>query len=143
MPAYITHVLRTLGYRVHLHRVPLATITEAMHRHFQLSVDGNWLVDYPDPSSYLPQFFSCGGGTSNGYYSNRRLEREMQQAGLLELTNPTKATALWEKIDRQVTKDAAWVPTVNERDVELVSTRLRNYQYNPIWGFLADQSWLR
>ena len=44
---------------------------------------------------------------------------------------------------RQLTNDAVWVPTVNERDVELVSTRRRNYQYTPIWGVLADQSWLR
>jgi hypothetical protein len=34
------------------------------------------------------------------------------------------------------------VPTVNLREVDLVSSRLRNYQYNPVWGFLADQSWL-
>ena len=37
---------------------------------------------------------------------------------------------------------AVWVPTVTYRDVELTSRRLRNYQYNPVWGFLADQSWL-
>jgi ABC-type transport system substrate-binding protein len=67
----------------------------------------------------------------------------MHQAVLPELTNPPKAKALWESIDHQLTNDAPWVPTVNERDVELISARLRNYQYNPIWGFLADQAWLR
>jgi len=24
-----------------------------------------------------------------------------------------------------------------------MSRRLGNYQYNPVWGFLADQAWLR
>jgi ABC-type Na+ transport system ATPase subunit NatA len=38
---------------------------------------------------------------------------------------------------------AAWVPTVSLRVVELTSRRLGNYQYNPVWGFLADQSWVR
>lgn len=33
-------------------------------------------------------------------------------------------------------------PTVNDREVEFVSQRLHNYEYNPVWGFLADQSWL-
>jgi hypothetical protein len=28
------------------------------------------------------------------------------------------------------------------RDVELTSRRLRNYQCYPVWGFLADQSWV-
>jgi hypothetical protein len=32
---------------------------------------------------------------------------------------------------------------VTLRDVELTSRRLRNYQYNPVWDFLADQSWVR
>jgi hypothetical protein len=34
------------------------------------------------------------------------------------------------------------MPTVKERDVDFVSKRLHNYEYNPVWGFLADQSWL-
>ena len=67
----------------------------------------------------------------------------MQQAALLELSDPARSSARWESIDRQLTDAAIWVPTVNEREVDLVSGRLRNYEYNPVWGFLADQSWLR
>ena len=113
-----------------------------MRRHDQLATDGDWLADYPNPSSYLPQFFSCNGGTGNGFYCSPALDDEMAQASSLELTHPATATALWISIDHQLTNDAAWVPTVNEREVELVSKRLRNYEYNPVWGFLADQSWL-
>ena len=141
--AYIASVLRELGYRVHVHLVPLAAITEAMWQRMQVSVDGDWLANYPDPSSYLPQFFGCGGGNSNGYYCSPALDLEMQQAETLELTDPSAASAVWEKVDRQLTDDAVWVPTVTLRDVELTSRRLRNYQYNPVWGFLADQSWVR
>ena len=142
-PAYIAGVLRALGYRVRLRLVPFASITEAMRHRFQVSVDGDWLASYPEPSSYIPGFFGCRGGTSNGYYCDPQLDREMQEAGLLELTDPPRARALWDSIDRQLTDNAAWVPTVNLRDVELTSLRLGNYQYNPVWGFLADQSWVR
>jgi YVTN family beta-propeller protein len=140
--AYIASVLSALGYRVRLHLIPFASITEAMDKRFQLSVEGDWLANYPDPSSYLPSFFGCGGGTSNGYYCNPALDREMQQAELAELNDPANAAAAWASIDRQLTNDAIWVPTVTLRDVELTSRRLHNYQYNPVWGFLADQSWL-
>ena len=140
--SYIAGVLRVLGYRVHLRLVPFATITPAMWKRMQISVGGDWLANYPDPSSYLPQFFACGGGNSNGYYCNPALDRKMQHAELLELTDPPRATATWESVDRQLTNKAVWVPTVTYRDVELTSRRLRNYQYNPVWGFLADQSWL-
>jgi peptide/nickel transport system substrate-binding protein len=66
----------------------------------------------------------------------------MTEASLLELSHPTKAAAIWMSIDRQLTDDAVWVPTVSEREVDFVSRRLHNYEYNPVWGFLADQSWL-
>lgn len=72
-----------------------------------------------------------------------RLDRKMQNAELLELSDPAEASARWESIDRELTDDAVWVPYVNEREVDLVSKRLRNYEFNPVWGFLADQSWLR
>ena len=31
----------------------------------------------------------------------------------------------------------------NERHVTLVSRRVRTYQYNPQWGVLLDQLWVR
>jgi YVTN family beta-propeller protein len=141
--AYFASVLRALGYRVHLHLVPFGSITESMRTRFQLSTDGDWLADYPDPSSYLPQFFGCGGGTSNGYFCDPALDRAMQRASQLELTDPARSAAAWAQIDRQLTDAAPWVPTVSLRVVELTSRRLGNYQYNPVWGFLADRSWVR
>ena len=142
-PAYVAAVLRSLGYRTRLHLAPVNSITMAIRRRLQLSVDGDWGADYPDPSSYIPQFFSCGGGLSNGYYCNPRLDREMRTASLLELGNPRRADATWTDVDHRLTDQAVWVPTVDLHAVELVSPRLRNYQYNPVWGFLADQVWLR
>jgi YVTN family beta-propeller protein len=140
---YIAGVLRSLGYRVQLHMVPFASVTQAMRTHFQLSVDGDWLANYPDPSSYLPQFFGCGGGNGNGFYCNPGLDREMQRATQLESSDPPGSRALWASIDRQLTDDAVWVPTVTLREIDFTSRRLGNYQYNPVWGFLADQSWVR
>jgi peptide/nickel transport system substrate-binding protein len=140
---YIGRVLRALGYRVHITIIPFAKITAAMWDRFQIYGDGNWIPQYPDPSSYLPLFFGCGGANSNGYYCNPTIDREMQRAELLEPTDPAKSRALWEAVDRRLTDAAEWVPTVASREVELTSDRLRNYEYNPVWGFLADQAWVR
>jgi YVTN family beta-propeller protein len=141
--AYFAGVLRALGYRVRLHLVPYGTITMSMREGFQISTDGDWSSDYPDPSSYIPQFLGCGGGTSNGYFCDPALDRAMRRASQLGLTDPARSAAAWVAVDRRLTDAAAWVPTVSLRDVELTSRRLRNYQYNPVWGFLADQSWVR
>jgi YVTN family beta-propeller protein len=142
-PAYVASVLRSLGYRTRLHILPTSQITEAMRRGFQLSVDGDWGAEYPDPSSYIPSFFGCQGGLSNGYYCNPALDREMRDATSSETESPIRAAATWAAIDRRLTDQAVWAPTVDLRAVELVSPRLRNYQFNPVWGFLADQVWLR
>jgi YVTN family beta-propeller protein len=142
-PAYVASVLRSLGYRTHLHLAPFSQITMPMRRRFQLSVDGDWSAEYPDSASYIPRFFGCGGGLTNGYYCDHRLDRQMREASQLELQSPLRADATWTAVDHQLTDQAVWAPTVNLRAVELVSPRLRNYQFNPIWGFLADQVWLR
>jgi peptide/nickel transport system substrate-binding protein len=141
--AYAAGVLRSLGYRTTLHLVPIASITNAMYPGFQLDTNGDWLADYPDPSSYIPPFFSCNGGNSNGYVCDPALDREMEKAESLEHEASAAANTLWTSVDHTLTNHADWVPTVNVREVDLVSQRLGNYQFNPAWGFLADQSWIR
>jgi peptide/nickel transport system substrate-binding protein len=138
--AYTAGVLRSLGYRTTLHVVPLASITTTMYRRFQLSTTGDWIADYPDPSSYIPPFFRCNGSDSNGYVCDPALDRKMRKAASLELNEPAAANTLWTSIDHALTDQADWVPTVNLQEVDLVSQRLGNYQFHPVWGFLADQS---
>jgi YVTN family beta-propeller protein len=141
--AYAAGVLRSLGYRTTLHFVPFASITRAMYPRFQVDTTGDWVAEYPDPSSYIPPYFSCNGGDSNGYVCNPGLDREMQKAKSLELEAPAAANTLWTSIDHTLTNQADWVPTVNIRQVDLVSQRLGTYQFNPLWGFLPDQSSVR
>jgi peptide/nickel transport system substrate-binding protein len=143
LPHYFASVLRSLGYRARLHIVSYTALTPSVRRRIQLSVDGDWAPDYPAPSSYLPEFFGCGGSTGNGYVCDRAIDRRMQRASTLELRDPTAAAAAWARIDRALADGAYWVPTVSLRAQELTSKRVRNYQYNPVWGFVADQVWLR
>lgn len=143
VPTYAASVLRSLGYRTELHLVPSTSISPAQRARFQISVDGDWLPAYPRPSAYLPQFFGCHGGTSNGYVCNPRLDHEIRAAGALQLTDAGKAAALWTRIDHEIVDQAYWVTTVNGHGPEFVSRRLRNYQYSPVGDFIADQVWLR
>ena len=145
VPLYFASVLRSLGYRVHTHLVPFDQIMQ-LGVAVQIAVNGDILPGYPDPSGDIPSFLGCAGGIPGGSnwgdYCNPAVDREIPQARRLDLTNPPKARAIWETIDRQLTNTAAWVPTVTYPEIELTSRRLHNYQYNPVWGFLADQSWI-
>ena len=144
LPAYIASVLRSLGYRTTLHVIPYATFTPTMRKRIQLSVDGDWLPDYPAPSSYLPAFFGCDGKHNRRrYVCDPGLDRRMQRASALALQDPARAAAQWTAIDHELVDRAYWVPTVNLGVADLVSSRLRNYQYHPASGFMPGQAWLR
>ena len=138
--AYITQVLRSLGYRARLHNVSMASISQATWPKFQIAVSGDWIPDYPAPSSYIPSLFGCGGSDSNGYYCNPAIDQEMTEATLLEQQGPAQAAAMWARDDRQLTDQAEWVATVDLNEVDIVSKGLRNYEFNPAWGFVADQA---
>jgi peptide/nickel transport system substrate-binding protein len=138
-----TSVLRGLGYRARLHLVPTTRFTPSFRRTLQLSVDGDWLADYPAPSAYVPQFFGCDGGLTNGYVCDRRLDRQMARATALQLRDQGRAAAAWANVDRRITDQALWVPTATISTAQFVSTRVRNYQFHPVWDFIADQAWLR
>jgi YVTN family beta-propeller protein len=143
-PAYVAQVLRRLGYRTRLHLVPYATLTPRKRRGLQLTVDGDWTPDYPAPSSYLPQFFGCHGGNNRKHYvCDPALDGRMWRAKTLGARDPAAAAHQWARIDHELVDRAFWVPTVNVRAVDFVSKRLRNYEYQPISGFLADQVYLR
>jgi len=64
-------------------------------------------------------------------------------SGAAKARSKSGAAAVWASVDRQLTDQAVWVPTVTLRDIEITSRRLRNYEFNPVWGFLADQCWLQ
>lgn len=144
LPAYVAEVLRSLGYKTKLRLVPFATFSPTMRSGMQLSVDGDWVPDYPAPTAFMPSFFGCHGGANRKHYvCDPELDRQMRGASALQLQDATHAAALWAKIDHQLVDQAVWVPLVNTRAIELVSKRLGNYQYHPVWGFMADQAWVR
>ena len=142
LPAYFARVLRSLGYRARLHLIPSPRLS-TLDRRIQLAVAGDWQADYPAPSSYLPGFFGCQGGFASGYVCDPALDREMRRATVLQLRHPEQAAALWTRIDHEIADRAYWVPMVSLRSPQLVSKRVRNYQYSPVWGFIASQVWLR
>jgi peptide/nickel transport system substrate-binding protein len=142
LPAYFARVLRSLGYRARLHLIPSQRLS-TLDRRIQLTVSGDWQADYPAPSSYLPGFFGCQGGFASGYVCDPALDRETRRATALQLRHPQQAAALWTRIDHEIADRAYWVPMVSLRSPQFVSKRVRNYQYSPVWGFIASQVWLR
>jgi ABC-type transport system substrate-binding protein/DNA-binding SARP family transcriptional activator len=140
---YITTLLNTLGYRATLH--PLQP--EPGHG-AQIGIVG-WIPDTPDASASF-ELLTCStyqqaspANPNLAEYCDPRTDTEIQRAMRLEPVSPGTANALWSKIDRQIVRAAPWVPLYNLRTTDVLSTRVGNYQHNPMLGFLLDQAWLK
>jgi YVTN family beta-propeller protein len=102
---------------------------------------GGWVTDYLAPSAFIEPLFRCG--TAFSAWCDRRTEAQMDRALAQQSSDPTAANALWERVDRQLTDAAAFVPLFNRQRLTLVSGRVDNVQYHPLWGVLYDQLWVR
>ena len=144
--------LRKLGYRASLRLLPYSTYytyTNDSRNHAQV-IDGGWSADYPSADDFIGKltcnYFVPRNGvatTDASEFCDPPLDRQITRAATLQATNPPAAAARWAQLDRQLTDLAIWLPTVTPNEADLLSHRVRNYQYNPVWGALIDQLWIR
>jgi YVTN family beta-propeller protein len=151
---YFASVLKGLGYRASAKVLP----TEA-GPYFMQAADSRrrvqigftaWAPDYPAASNFLNLLFTCasfkpGDATQLNFtgFCNRSIDTKIRRALDLQADDPAAAGPLWAEIDRAVTDQAPWVPTHNSKWIGFVSKRVGNYQFNPEWGVLYDQLWVR
>jgi len=143
-------LFRSLGYRVRLKRVsddvyyfnhpvsgPLDPARRAQAGPF------SWFADYPAASNYMTTFFACDSPSNWSHFCDRHIDAQIHHAVALETADPYLANQLWAKIDREIVAKAPVVPLFTLKNVDIVSQRVGNYQYNPQWGVLVDQLWVR
>jgi YVTN family beta-propeller protein len=151
--AFTVSVLRKLGYRARLHIASHTAVLQAANnprRRIQ-ATDGIWQADYPSASDFFDLFFRCSAfrpsnpaATRNGSgYCNPAADRLMNQADHQQTTDPAQAAATWAAVDKVVTHATPWVILADLNNVDFLSTRVSNYQYNPFLGILLDQLQIR
>jgi YVTN family beta-propeller protein len=147
--AFTVSVLRELGYRATLHIASHAAVVNATSdssRQIQ-ATDGNWWADYPSASDFFDFSFRCSAfrladpaATRNGsFFCDPAIDRLMNLADSEQAADPVQAASTWAAVDRAVTNAAPWVTLAIVNNVDFLSARVTNYQYNPSWGILLDQ----
>ena len=149
---YFTSLLRRLGYRVSMHELAnygayFAKVADSRSR-VQIGMSW-WGADFPAPSSFYLPMLSCNSyqpmTTSNDNYSeycSRYADELASKARSVQVVDPAGARRLWAQVDRTVTDEAPCVSIMTLRNSALISTRLRNFQANPVLGPLFDQVWI-
>jgi peptide/nickel transport system substrate-binding protein len=109
-----------------------------------------WASDYPAASAFINVLFSCNsfrpGSKSQSNlaeFCDRGIDAKIERALALQANDPAAAGPLWADIDHEIVDKAPWVPIYASKWISLVSKRVGNYQYNPEWGVLLDQLWVR
>jgi peptide/nickel transport system substrate-binding protein len=111
----------------------------------------DWYQDYPAASDFLDVLFGCSyfhpgsdASPNESGFCDRSIQANMSQAyKLAENGNMTAANNLWSKVDQQVTRQAPLVSLFIPRVVNVVSRRVRGFQFSPLWYFLCDQAWVK
>ncbi|HEU0303041.1 MAG TPA: ABC transporter substrate-binding protein, partial [Gaiellaceae bacterium] len=155
---YLASILRLIDFRADVHVVPLDPKT-GVAPYFEAVGDsrtraqmgfGGWFADYPSVSGFLPPILSCDAfqpanplNSNLSGFCNPAIDRKMARATELQAQDAPAATLLWQEVERDLLAQAPLVPVVHRRNVDFVSKRVGNYQYNPQWGPLLSQLWVR
>jgi YVTN family beta-propeller protein len=146
----IVALLHRLGYHAALkviaNAVPYSKIYDSRTRaqagmHY-------WAADYPAPSNFFVHLLSCAAfqpGTPDNFngaeFCSPKIDALMRSAAQTQTVN--SQLAKWALVDRALVDAAPWLPLYNPRSVELLSRRVGGRRYNPLYGTLIDQLWIR
>lgn len=149
---YVTNVLREIGYDASVKAISTSlefTYIQNTSNKVQISIT-DWYQDYPAASDFLNVLFSCanfheGSDASINIagYCNPTLDKAMNDALTLSVTDPKKAEASWAAVDKMVTDAAPVAPLFQPRHADLISTRVGNYVWSDQSHMLFNQAWVK
>ncbi len=140
---YFVSLLRQLGYRARLRYIPdisryfaALAANPSAQAGFAGWFGGNLPIDTFDE-------LECDTGPSNwAHFCDPRIDAQITRLAKTEPLDPAGTAPLAERIDRELTDAAPWVPLFTPRLPDLTSARVGNYELNN--GFvLLDQLWVR
>ena len=140
-------VLKSLGYRVTVKPVvgfdKYWNAAGDPRNRAQIGFDGIGENTRPRRGCLQLALFSCPAFDSS-QFCDPGIDRQMRRAQAEQLSDPTGSRALWQRVDREITDAAPWVPLIASKNVYFLSKRVGNYQYSPAaMGMLIDQLWVR
>jgi YVTN family beta-propeller protein len=143
---YLISVLDSLGYRARLETIDPNTYFDRVADSRTRAQTGyyTWVAAFSSAADFIPPQYSCAGDAFANFsgFCDPSIDAQMARAADVQVQDPAVATALWQRVEQALLAQAPVVPTYNRRNVDFVSERVGNYQYNPEWGLLLDQVWV-
>ena len=89
-----------------------------------------WIADYPDPQNFLYTLFYTGSEYNNSHFSNKDLNRLLDQAAIEEDYN--ERMELYRQAEQIVVDQAPVLPLWFGKNYVLVNPQVRNYEIDPL-----------
>jgi peptide/nickel transport system substrate-binding protein len=143
---YLVRLLDRLGYKASRKTIPYSSFGSLAFSGSRSDIQValvEWIADYPSAGTFIRPSLSCRGPTNDAGFCDPKLDREMAAAERLGATDARAAEAQWAHIDRELVDAAPWIPYATGKALDFVSKRVGNFQFNPEWGMLFDQLWVR
>jgi peptide/nickel transport system substrate-binding protein len=109
----------------------------------------SWYQDYPAASDFLNVLLGCGSVHPNSdaspniaAFCDKSIQSQIDQAEVDGATNPSEAAKLWTQVDHEDTNAAPWVDLYNPKQIDVLSSNVHGYMWNPEWNILIDRLWL-
>jgi peptide/nickel transport system substrate-binding protein len=148
---FMVSVLRSIGLRAHLKPISLGPMGDISKYFGPIGTPSNhvqigymeWGADFPSEGGFLPPLFSCAADFNPSEFCNHRVDGLFARAETAQLKDPGAAPALWQKAEHRILALAPLVPTDSFDDVAFLAKRVGNFQYDPGYGVLLDQLWVK
>jgi YVTN family beta-propeller protein len=150
---YLASLLRQLGYPTRVRTLlsnPNAAAQFANSKDRAQVALIAYFPNYPAASEYIKWFLSCKNFVPNSAsnanwpeFCDRTLDAKIDRALTAQGADSPAAVGLWARADRSATDLAPMVPLAVPDQLDVVSRRVGNFQYNPQLGVLPDQLWVR
>src|SRR3954469_19751832 len=146
---YFVGLLNQLGYKATLQALSADIqypYIQNSKNHVQFAFS-DWFQDYPAASDFLNILLGCGSfhpksnaSPNIAEFCDKGIQAQMDRAGQVGITDPDSANKIWAQVDHQVTDQAPWVAMFNPKYIDVLSSRVKGYQFSPQWYFLLAQA---
>jgi peptide/nickel transport system substrate-binding protein len=143
---FVARLLRSLGYHAQLRRVSDSAYVDLPARRRARGAQAgllSWFADFPSGSNFFQTLFACGSPGNWSHFCSPRVDARIRRGVALQTTDPYLANRLWARLDREIVDAGPVVPLVSLKLIDIVSPRVGNYQFQPLFGVLLDQLWVR
>jgi len=138
--------LAKIGLRLRLQLVSYSAFLTLQERAGASAMSqGNWMLDYPDPSSVFDPLFTTDaiapeGSFNTSFYSNPRFD-ELAGRAHLE-ADATVRRALYREANAILCDEAPWAFTFGHHTFDVRQPYVRGFAPHPVWPLEVSGVWL-